>query len=267
MKEISIDQLIIEEQYYKLKKDFLLGDDDYRSYLKNMNEGGSLPEVNYDSDNISYQKEGFTDLSDEFGISYYEGNAVFSEIKENFYNDYLHPIISNMPTYYVKQIEIKFQKKDILNPSDIKHFGNKITKRLNSKLLDAQNSSHLKTPTIELITSVFDEIINHVYINYVEDPLAEKIHFNLNKNQVVTLFHLLQYNDVIPQMQKPDLPLMIQKFFRYKEGEQFKDISGAKQIVTGFFGNKADKSPNTTLKELEDLFKQDNFFNPHSENK
>jgi hypothetical protein len=262
MKEISIDQLTNEEQFLKLKKDFLQSDEEFLWHLKNMNEGDAAPEVNYDLDDISSMSEGFTDLSDEFGVSYYESTGSFEEIKKNFYVDYLHPMIKNMPNYYIRQLDIKFIKKDILNPEDFKHFGNNMIAVLNSKLKDVENSTHLKLTTKKLINTVFDEIINYTYIKYVEAPEAEKIHFNLNKNQVVILFHLLQTNDVIPQMQKPHLSSMIQKFFRYKESEEFKDISGAKQIVTGFFGNKADKFPTTTLKELKDLFKQDNFFNP-----
>jgi hypothetical protein len=262
MKEISINQLIIKEQYYKIKRHFLLRDDYYINYLKNMNEADSPPQVNYASDNISYSNEGFIDLSDEFGISYYEGNGVFNDVKENFFEDYLHPIIKNMPSYYKRQIEREFKEKDILDPTHIKHFGNKITKILNTKLLDAQNSSHLKLPTVELITSVFNEIINHVYINYIQDPYAEKIHFNLNKNQVVILFNLLHDNKVINATPILHLNEMIQNFFRFKSGKEFKEIDGAYKVYDELLGKKPNKSSTPTLKALENIFKSPDFFNP-----
>lgn len=262
MKEISIDQLINEDQFFILKKEFLMRDESHVIYLKYINKGDPPPEVDFTLNDISYQREGFTDLSDELGISYYENNGVFVEVKENFYDDFIYPVIRNMFHSYVRQIEKRFEEKDILNPSDVKFFGNRITKILNNKLLNVNNSSHLNCPTKNLIRSVFVEIINHVYINYVKDPSADKIHFNLNKNQVVILFNILYNKKIIKAVSTFHFNEMIQKFFRYKHGTEFKDIDKAYKLYDELLGNNPSKPSDPTLNALKKIFNDPDFFNP-----
>lgn len=262
MKEISIEQLTNEVQFLKLKKDFLQSDEEFLWHLKNMNEGDPEPEVNYDLDEISYMNEGFTDLSDEFGVSYYESNGSFEEIKKNFYVDYLHPMIKNMPNYYIRQLDIKFIKKDILNAKNFKRFGNSMTDRLNNKLKDIENSTHLNIQTRDLIKLVFSEIINDIYVKYIQDPVDEKIHFNLNKNQVVILLNLLHDNKVISATPALHFNEMIQKFFRYKSGNGFKEIDKAYKVYDELLGLNPKKPSLPTLNELKKIFSQPDFFNP-----
>lgn len=262
MKEISINQLTNEEQFFKLKEDFLLRDEQFLFYLKHMDEGDAAPEVNYEINDISFMRECFTDLSDEFGVTYYESTGYFDDVKENFYDDYLHPIIKNMLYYYIRQLDIKFIEKDILDPSDVKHFGNKMIDVLNTKLKAIESSSHLNESTRDLIKSVFDDIINNIYDKHVKDLEAEKIHFNLNKNQVVILFNLLHDNKVISATPIIDFNVKIQKFFRFKCGTEFKEIDGAYKVYDELLGEKSTKSPLPTLKKLKKIFEQPAFFDP-----
>jgi len=262
VEKISIDQLINEQQFLLLKKDFLTRDEKYRIYFKSMNEGNVPPEIDYKNNNISYLKEGFTDLSDELGISFYEGNGIFTEVKENFYVDYLNPLIKAMYITYTRKIEEEFTKKDILNPSDIKFFGEKITNILITKISNIESSRHLDFSSKALITNVFDEITNFVYLNYISDRSTKKINFNLNKNKVVVFFNLLLNNKIISDVHIMNFNEMIQKTFRYKSGKEYKDIDKAYKLYNELLGANPSKSATNTLSSLKKIFQNSNFFSP-----
>ena len=130
MKEISIDQLIIEEQYYKLKKDFLLRDDIYVQYIKHMNEDDSPPQVDLNKNDILYMVDGFTTITDELGCTYEIEDGCPKEKKENFYKHCIMPSIKKMFDNYIKLLDIDFFKRDTLNPAFKKDFGNSKSKIL-----------------------------------------------------------------------------------------------------------------------------------------
>lgn len=260
MKLTSIHQLINSQQYFILKRDFLMRDEKHMEHLKNMNPEDPNLAVNYEIDDISFHRENFIDVSDELGISYFESDGTITEVKQNFYDDYLHPIIKSMSKNYIIQIEKKFDEKYFADPLQIKFFGEKTTNSLRTMVSNAEIASHLNSSTKKLISSVFSEIIDFVYENYIKASYTEKINFNLQKNEVVILFNLFLNNKIISDNNVHHFNEKLQKFFRYKEGKEFKDIVKAYKLYDELLGKNAQKSPKKALESLRKKFSDPNFF-------
>lgn len=93
--------------------------------------------------------------------------------------------------------------------------------------------------------------------------MKDKIPFNLSKNEVITLFHLLfQKGYISPEIDKRDISRLIGRNFEYynKTKKEYMPVIKPGKQENNLLSDHANNDPRIALKNLKNIFTDKNFF-------
>jgi hypothetical protein len=266
--KIDLVKIIDKKYFYSLKRDFLSNDSvfkDQERYEDFMRD----PKPNLKPDTITVHKYDY-ELSEEVegvdknGISGISGDEVISierleDKKLDFFEHYLVPGIEKGKKAYLLGL-----KKSMINADKFK----------TEILLDFLSKTKLEIQTVIKKASKIEAFKKHAFNTELEKILyeilceinsyeqiyfpAEKIHLNLNKVQVLFLFHALSKKGIIKGLSDVELYTLVEKYFTYGKdklpiSKAYED-AGKYDFSANQINNKK-KIGKNTFEELKTEFK------------
>lgn len=269
---LTFDHLISEELFNSIKTEFLSGDEKYRS----LRLTGADLNIDLNENKITTFKEKVIAISKVKSKTFdfelqeeveTENNVYDIQVEEvtiNFINDFMTSKIMELADAYKKSFVREVQRRNLYSDSQIANYSKMALKKLSiikKDILDVQHlDQSLKDLAINSIDKVCEFISNEFYHTHMNIP--DKIPFNLNRNQVVGLFHLLYENEYISsEMDRNDLFRLVEEICSYYDSTEnaYKSIIKANKLRRSMFGLNPDKSSKTTIDELEKIFNKDFF--------
>lgn len=192
--------------------------------------------------------------------------VLMMEIATTQANFNIHYVIPLLPEFYDehKNRFCKTYDEDhtVLSESGEEKFKRTELYRLNVISNEIDNSTHLDEPLKQAAIAIIDELYG--FINaYKQNEVTDKIPFNLSKNEVITLFHLLFQKKVISQdLDKRDISRLIGRNFEYfssKDKKYLPVIKPGKQ-ENNLLTDHAENNPELTLRKLKKIFTAKDFF-------
>lgn len=261
MFHLEFEDLIDKKKYFRRKYFFLIGDYKHIPLIL-LNRPQDI-EVDYECDYI----ERFADLNyekffKERKVDFKVLKNKFNLVELNFYDDELIPEINKMYLRYRDNFISEIEKRNIFESSGIENFSKKYLNYLEDLKEKLNNADHLiervKNEANISIEKIYHFVSNEFYQNFFKIP--QKIPFNLNKNQLIVLFHQLYENGVIAEEIKPtDLSRLVEQYctFYDKESNSFLDVKRARDLEIRIFKQDEEPNPEPSIKHLESIF-----FNP-----
>ncbi|MFT7034803.1 MAG: hypothetical protein ACJA2S_003321 [Cyclobacteriaceae bacterium] len=270
---LTFDHLINKTLFNSIKTEFLMGDIKY----KDLRLRGDSSDVDLrDNEITTFQERVIStskvksksfdpQLNEEFEDEVDVYDTEVEEVTLNFVNDFLIPQINELPESYSKSFVKEINRRNLFSNSQIANFSKIALRKLEEKKDEILAATHLensvKDVAIKSIDEIYEFVSNDYYQNYISIP--KKIPFNLNRNQVVGLFHLLYENEYIsPDIKQNDLFRLIEEtcfYFDFKSNSH-KDLSGTNKLRRSLFGLNPDKSSKSTIDELQKIFQDKDFF-------
>ena len=240
MLTLSFDYFIEEEKFLRIKREFLFKDHCFDHFEAHISE------VDIQKNDIIYVEK----TSD-------------GEVKDlNFYSDYISPTIIKISEKYKKDFIRAFEGNYSLLESGEEKFKRIHLYKLNVISDEIKNASHLNETLKESLNQTIDELYEFIDM-YKQKEVKDKIPFNLSKNEVITLFHLLyQKGYISPKMGKNDISRLIGRNFEYynKAEKKYMPIIKPAKQVNNLLTDSGDHNPRLTLKKLKKLFTDKDFF-------
>ena len=134
--------------------------------------------------------------------------------------------------------------------------------KLNVFSNEIQNASHLIETLKDQLNKAIDELYEFVN-TYKQKEVKDKIPFNLSKNEVITLFHLLYQKEYIsPEISKNDISRLIGRNFEYynKTEKKYMPVIKPGKQVNNLLTDNGNDNPRLTLKKLKNIFTAKDFF-------
>lgn len=264
MNILTFDHFLNESLFTNVKKEFLQGDMRYSHLIS----GGESFEVEMNTDKITVIVEKVTKIEkvqngDEVDEVY------LTEPSENeiqFYSDFLLPKISRFENTYKKAFVRNLHKRNLFSMEAIKGYSQLHLNKLNRVQADIAKATHLieevKSSLLDVVASIYEYVSNGYYQKNMAIP--KKIPFTLNKNQVVTLFHLLWASELISEseIKQTDLHRLIEETSLYydRKTNSFKGITKSQKLCLELFGKSSTKSPDQILNDLKEIFTDSRFY-------
>ena len=242
MVKLSFDFFTDKEKFLQIKRDFLFKDCRF-DYPE-----ANISKVNINLDDITYVLE---KIDDEPEIS-----------TLNFYKDRCQLLIIKISEKYKKEFIETFDGSYSILETGEEKFKRIELQKLNDVSQEIKDSSHLIDPLKEELIKAIDELYG--FINaYKQKEVKDKISFNLSKNEVITLFHLLyQKGYISSEISKNDISRLIGRNFEYfnKTEKKYMPVIKPGKQVNNLLTDHADNNPKLTLRKLKKLFTAKDFF-------
>jgi hypothetical protein len=270
---VTLDHLINEKLYNNIKKEFLEGDEKYRS----LRSDGSDFDVDLNDDSITVFKEKKISTnkikyrSADFDLE--ELVEVVDEVDEFEVDEVTLSFVSHLDTkiellteMYSDSFVRNFKSEKIYNGDAISNYCKMKLSELVIKIDNVKSASHLSQSIKDKITKSIEEIYEFVsnYFGAEYFEITQKIPLNLSKNQVVGLFRLLKQNDLIldKEIGASDLARLIEQYFTYYDAREkdYCKIKNARKLELQLFGEGLDKLPEKTISELQEIFQDNDFW-------
>lgn len=242
MLTLPFDNFINREKFFQIKREFL-----FKDYGFDHPEAHIL-EVNIQIDDITYVRKISEDETEVLTLNFYVHHIspAIIKISENYKKEFIETFESNYSL--LESGEDKLKRIELQKLNDISN--------------EIKNASHLiETLRIELIKAI-DELYG--FINaYKQNEVKDKIPFNLGKNEVITLFHLLfQKGYISPEISKNDISRLIGRNFEYynKTEKKYMPVIKPGKKVNDLLSDHANNDPRLTLKKLKRIFTAKDFF-------
>lgn len=264
MDKISFKQILNEENFNRLKREFLFKDSVYDSIRYN----DSIENINIDLSinhiNVYFELETIDEFEiDDFGKSYNEKkNTVDRDYTINFFDDHLYPQMINQLNFFKKSFENEIKTKAIYETSALQRFCSIKLTKLNT-LIDLINKSTYLDPLFQKkIISEIELLYEYINDKSIEnsDDIVSKIPFKLNKSQLCLLFEVMYRKNIIAGIHINELHRLIEKYFTYYNGTENLEIKKSKKTVDELIGAKSSKSAQLTIGSLEQIFSSKDFF-------
>jgi len=268
--KIDIFKIIDKKYFYSLKRDFLSNDsvfenqelyDDFMRDPKSNLKPDTITIHKYDYE-VSEEVEG-VDKNGVFGIS--GGYVISKERKEvddieyNFFINYLIPGIEKGKKAYLLELN-----KSLINAEKFKEhilldFFSEKKLEIRTVIVKATKIKELKKSdfNIELEKNLYEILCEINSSEQIYFPI-EKIHLNLNKVQVLFLFHALSKKGIIKGLSDVELYTLVEKHFTYGKdklpiSKAYED-AGKYDFSANQINNKK-KIGKNTFEELKTEFK------------
>lgn len=217
--------------------------------------------IKFDYNRGPLDQVGFkTIIKNDFDIVYYnEDNDHYQRIW--FYKDFLHKKVRGSAKETINKI------KNVIS-NNYKYDTLKREQYLNVTIGDFHDIENNIIKSNILNKSIKIEIIKQIRIvlNYIQHLLkdfecSDKILFNLNSNDVLTLFHLLRKNGNLNHPYDNKVGRLIEKYFMYKREEngEYHQFKKAGKVLNDI--KNGNKSIEGSLNKLKSIFQNENFYN------
>lgn len=236
------DRFIIKDKFEQIKRKFIYKDIGFD------HPDAHISQVNINIDDITYVKK----ISDD--------ETEISNL--NFYKDYCPPLIIEISEKYKNAFIKTFDGNYSLLERGEEKLKRIELQKLNDISTEIKYAKHLiETLRAELIDAI-DALYNFIN-SYKQREVKDKIPFNLSKNEVITLFHLLYQKGYIAQeLDKKDISRLIGKNFEYfnkKEKKHMPILKPGKQ-ENNLLTDHANNNPRIAIKKLKAIFTSKTFF-------
>lgn len=243
MLKLSFEYFTDKEKFFQIKREFL-----FKDYRFDYPEA-HISQVNLEHNDIEYVRKISDDETDVLTL--------------NFYVDYIPPSIIKISDKYKKKFIKTFDGNYSLLETGEDKFKRIELQKLNDISQEIKVAPHLIDSLKDTLIKAIEELCG--FINaYKQNEVKDKIPFNLGKNEVITLFHLLYQKGYISQeLDKKDISRLIGRNFEYfnKKEKKYMPVIRTGKQENNLLTDKGDDNPSFTLKKLKNLFTADDFFN------
>jgi hypothetical protein len=244
MLKLHFDYFTNEEKFLHIKRKFLFKDYSFD------HEDAHISQVDLEINDIAYLRM-ISNETDETEV-----------LSENFYNDHITPSVKRISEKYKKEFMEAFDGDySILEIGEDKFKRIELGK-LNVISKEIENAPHLIKSLKETLHKTIDELYGFVNA-YKQKEVKDKIPFNLSKNEVITLFHLLyQKGHISQELNKNDISRLIGRNFEYfnKTEKKYMPIVKPGKQENNLLTDHASSSPDLTLRKLKKIFRDKDFF-------
>jgi hypothetical protein len=244
MLKLHFDYFTNGEKFINIKRTFLYQDDDFdrsEAHISQVNL-----EIN-DITQVSKTGDG-TDDTDVLDL--------------NFYKDHVQPWVIKISEKYKKEFIEAFDGDYSILEIGEEKFKRIELGKLNVISKEIENAPHLIKSLKETLHKTIDELYGFV-IAYKQKEVKDKIPFNLSKNEVITLFHLLyQKGHISQELNKNDISRLIGRNFEYFNRTEKKHMPVVKpgKQENNLLTDHAANNPELTLRKLKKIFTHKGFF-------
>jgi len=127
---------------------------------------------------------------------------------------------------------------------------------------EIDNSTHLDEALKKAVIDIIDELYGFID-TYKQNEVTDKIPFNLSKNEVITLFHLLFQRKIISEdLTKRDISRLIGRNFEYfsKKDKKYLPVIKPGKQENNLLTDNGDDNPDLVLRKLKKIFNSKDFF-------
>lgn len=242
MLKLSFEYFTDKEKFFQIKREFLFKDCRF-DYPE-----AHSSEINLELNYIIYVRKTSDDETDVLEL--------------NFYTHQVSPNIKKIAKKCKKEFVETFDSNYSLLETGEGKFKRIELQKLNDISQEIKDSSHLIDTLKDELIKAIDDLYG--FINgYKQKEVKDKIPFNLGKNEVIALFHLLyQKGYISPDISKNDISRLIGRNFEYfnKKDKKYMPVLKPGKQVNNLLTDHADNNPELTLRKLEKLFKAKDFF-------
>jgi hypothetical protein len=247
MLKLHFDYFTNGEKFINIKRKFLFKDYSFD------HEDAHISQVNLEIDDIVRVRKTNADVNEA------DETSVLSQ---NFYKDHIPLSVIKISEKYKKEFMEAFDGDySILEIGEDKFKRIELGK-LNVISKEIENAPHLIKSLKETIHKAIDELYGFVNA-YKQKEVKDKIPFNLSKNEVITLFHLLyQKGHISQELNKNDISRLIGRNFEYfnKTEKKYMPIVKPGKQENNLLTDHASSSPDLTLRKLKKIFRDKDFF-------
>lgn len=254
MYQFTFSSLTNAQNFVELKRQFVL--DELRGRM--FENKHTADEIHQDYYLVNfYERE---KIIESIANDQEKGNliALINKTESNFNRIYVTQALPEMVNDFVQNFSKTIHDKAIYGTDSLIEFKSIKLQELNEITDKVEQASYLDN---DFKATIIDSIEKaYHYINYYKHNTAEdKIKFNLNKNEVVTLFHLLLKKGYIKGY-KADLSRFIDANFQYLSGTEgiHKDITSSGKLELKLKSN--DKNPDNTYNHLKEIFTSEDMY-------
>lgn len=242
MLKLHFDYFTNEEKFLQIKRKFLFQDQHFDNYEAHISE------VNIEINDIVYVSKTSDDDTNVLDL--------------NFYIHHISPAIVRISEKYKKEFIEEFDGNYFLLDTGEDKFKRIELSKLNIITTEIENAPHLIKSLKETLHQTIIELYGFVNA-YKQKEVKDKIPFNLSKNEVITLFHLLYQKGYISnELDKKDISRLIGRNFEYfnKTEKKYMPVIKPGKQENNLLTDHAANSPDLTLRKLKKIFKHKDFF-------
>jgi hypothetical protein len=229
-----------------------------KTYFKqyDVNFYNPVLESKFDKENPKITVQDFICIDEEQGIL----QELDKELE--FVNDFLNPGLSRISENEISNFKNICYSKGLFTKQGREGYA--LTKKEELVFIKEKinKASYLSNEIRKIINKEIKNIISGLK-RYIHNPyprLNKKLDVNLQRNEIVGLFYLLNKDGKFNNATKSDIGRIIDDNFRYldKDINRYIDIVGSNKDFVDFDGGSGDKTPFESIKKI---FTSKNFYN------
>jgi hypothetical protein len=180
----------------------------------------------------------------------------------SFYTDFISPKINSLAKTTIEKINRKIETDFLHNVAEREHY---VKFTLHEFLGIGESLS-----PVEFLNPIFkDELLIQLEIvidflsnyNFNEEyKIVEKLHFNLNKTDLLVLIHLFRERGFLNNPYDAQLGFLIEKSFKYfnEKTKSFEDVLKAGRVINDI--KNGSRPVNTSIERLKSILQDDAFY-------